>query len=99
MTPRPFVLTLALALALAAARPLPAQTVSSQSAAQETRDDRKRVRFVWDDRPSLRVGGVFRLDVRARFQGDWRTFSPEQASEEGLFELHRRRAAAGKRND
>lgn len=92
MTPRPFVLTLALALALAATRPLPAQTVSSPSAEQETRDDHKRVRFVWDDRPSLRVGGVFRLDVRARFQGDWRTFSPEQAPEEGLFELHRRRA-------
>ena len=42
-------------------------------------------------RPSLRFGRMLRVDFRAKFQGDFRGFVPEQRTGEELFDLRRRR--------
>jgi len=46
----------------------------------------------WDPRPSIRVGDEVRLDFRLKVQGDIRGFSPDQPTDDGGFQLHRRRA-------
>lgn len=50
------------------------------------------VRVDWDPRPSLRFGDVGRIDFRLKLQADVRGFNPEQDTDEGTFELQRRRA-------
>jgi phosphate-selective porin OprO and OprP len=52
-----------------------------------------RVRLLLTDRPSLRVGRLLRVDLRARIQGDFRAFSPDLVTDEGTFDLNRARIA------
>lgn len=47
--------------------------------------------FVFKNRPSLRVGKLLRVDLRARVQGDFRAFSPDLKTDEGTFDLNRAR--------
>jgi phosphate-selective porin OprO/OprP len=49
------------------------------------------VRLTFPDHPSLRFGSVFRMDLRLRLQGDARSFSPADTSDETGWELSRRR--------
>lgn len=44
-----------------------------------------------DGRPSLQFGSLLRIDFRVKLQGDFRSSSPEEATDEESFELHRRR--------
>jgi phosphate-selective porin OprO/OprP len=47
--------------------------------------------LVMDNRPSLRIGKLVRVDLRGRVQTDWRAFSPNLTTDEGTFDLHRAR--------
>jgi phosphate-selective porin OprO and OprP len=47
--------------------------------------------FVVNNRPSLRIGKLVRVDLRGRVQSDWRAFSPDLATDDGTFDLHRAR--------
>jgi phosphate-selective porin len=47
--------------------------------------------FVWDNRPSLRYGDWFQLDVRALLEGDLTSTDPDLAGEGTTFEWSRRR--------
>jgi phosphate-selective porin OprO/OprP len=68
---------------------LPASEPSSE---QKNRDETKRnVRFVWNNRPSLRFGDWLRVDFRVKLQGDFQGFSPELETDEGTFEFQRKR--------
>ena len=49
------------------------------------------VRWVMKQYPSVRFGNVLRVDFRARFQADLRTFSPDTNEDESSFTLHRAR--------
>ena len=49
------------------------------------------VQFEFKHRPSLRIGKLLRVDVRAKVQTDFRSFSPEVETDEGTFDLHRGR--------
>jgi len=51
------------------------------------------IRLEWDPLPSLRIGDDVRIDLRLKLQGDLRAFSPEQPTDNGTFELHRRRVS------
>ena len=71
-----------------------ALALCASSAAAQTEQQREEpppVRLTFPGRPSLRIGSVFRLDVRLRVQGDVRGFSPEDVSDESGFEVTRRR--------
>jgi len=62
---------------------------------KKKRDKKKRdsgsVRFLMRKHPSLRFGDTLRVDLRAKFQGDLRGFSPDLETREGLFDLRRAR--------
>src|SRR5689334_2340540 len=47
--------------------------------------------FTLKNRPSLRLGKVLRIDIRARVQTDFRSFSPDVETDEGTFDLNRAR--------
>jgi len=47
--------------------------------------------FVWDNRPSLRYGDWFQLDLRALLEGQVRSVDPDVAGEGTVFEWSRRR--------
>jgi len=47
--------------------------------------------FVWDNRPGLRYGDWFQLDVRALVEGQVRSVDPDLAGEGSAFEWSRRR--------
>jgi len=47
--------------------------------------------FVWDNRPSLRYGDWFQLDLRALLEGQVRSVDPDLAGEGTVFEWSRRR--------
>ncbi len=47
--------------------------------------------FVWDNRPGIRYGDWFTLDVRALLEGDVRSTDPDLAGEGAIFEWSRRR--------
>jgi phosphate-selective porin OprO and OprP len=47
--------------------------------------------FVMSNRPSLRLGQELRVDLRARLQSDFRGFSPDLETDEGMFDIHRAR--------
>ena len=88
------------ALMLTMASPLAAQSVdppdatAANAAAQQGQGEkqgRSRVRFVIGNHPSLRVGDVLRVDFRVKLHGDFRTFSPDLVTDEGLFDPNRRR--------
>jgi phosphate-selective porin OprO/OprP len=91
---RPASLT-AVILALAALISLPAASASEQKNKAEPQKEKKEssrgLRFVFNNNPSIRYGKVFRLDVRAKAQGDFRYFSPELSTKEGTFDLRRAR--------
>ncbi len=55
--------------------------------------DKPKTRIDWNPRPSLRIGDVARIDFRLKLQFDFRAFSPDQSTDDGTFQLHRRRAA------
>jgi phosphate-selective porin len=79
---------IALAFGAAAAR---AQTPAPQPSGDSEKDSGG-VRWVWDDRPSLRVGKVFRVDFRAKFHVDLRASEWEHLEDEGgTFEFTRKR--------
>jgi len=63
------------------------------SAAGQNSDGEKKpaVRLEFKNRPSLRLGKLFRMDLRTKVQTDFRTFSPEVVTDEGTFDLHRAR--------
>jgi phosphate-selective porin OprO/OprP len=69
----------------------PSAPASGQGSADNGADDDPPVRFLFRERPSLRFGSVLRIDFRLKLQGDFRAFSPNVETEEGLFEMHRRR--------
>ena len=52
---------------------------------------RASAQFVMKNRPSLRIGTVLRVDLRAKVQGDFRSFSPDLTTDEGTFDLNRAR--------
>lgn len=76
---------------------------AQDSSQEEEEKSSSGVRFGMKSYPSLRFGNVLRMDIHAKFQGDFRGFSPElKASEECdpynasagcLFELHRARVS------
>jgi len=83
-------------LLLASAAPSPAQEkpddpIVAAATSKTDSDDDKGVRFVFNDRPSLRVGSVFRIDFRLKLQGDYREFDPPEVDEPDGFEMNRRR--------
>ena len=45
------------------------------------------IRWVMKEYPSVRFGNVLRVDFRARFQADLRTFSPDRNPDEPSFTL------------
>jgi phosphate-selective porin OprO/OprP len=47
--------------------------------------------FVWDNRPSIRYGDWFQLDLRALLEGQVRSVDPDLAGEGTVFEWSRRR--------
>lgn len=53
--------------------------------------NRGAVRVEFDDRPSFRFGKVLRADFRAKFQTDFRRFSPERDPKKDTFDLKRAR--------
>lgn len=62
-----------------------------QQQAPKTKE-RKGLRLVWDDRPSLRVGGAVRVDLRVKLQNDFRVSEWKGLEDEGgLFEFPRKR--------
>ena len=71
---------------------LAAAACASPTAAQNGGPAEPRVRLTFPDRPSLRFGSVVRVDFRLRLQGDVRSFSAADATEDG-FEMTRRRVA------
>jgi phosphate-selective porin len=71
---------------------LSAASAAAQTQAVVPDAPAERVRVDWDPRPSLRVGDLLRIDFRLKLQGDLRRFSPDQETDDGTFELHRRRA-------
>jgi phosphate-selective porin OprO and OprP len=58
---------------------------------KDTNETKRNVRFVWNNRPSLRFGDWLRVDFRVKLQGDFRGFSPELETDEGTFVLQRKR--------
>ncbi len=74
-----------LALLLA---PIPA---AAQAPTDSPSNAKPTVRVDWNPRPSLRFGDVLRIDFRLKIQSDLRAFSPDQPTENGTYELHRRR--------
>lgn len=81
-----------LMLGLLAAFPLAAQNRPAADPDQDEEEKEQRgVRFLMKKRPSLRLGKVLRVDFRAKIQTDFRGYSPELETEEGLFQLHRAR--------
>jgi phosphate-selective porin OprO/OprP len=71
----------------------PQQDVPSIDAGDEAGAEQDSRRFVWDDRPSFRLGEAVRIDIRARFQWDARRSYDGAEALAGLrtFELQRRR--------
>jgi phosphate-selective porin OprO/OprP len=65
----------------------PATPVSSPPPAAATKNG-----FVWDNRPGIRYGDWFTLDVRALLEGDVRSADPDLTGEGATFEWSRRRA-------
>jgi len=49
------------------------------------------VRLLFRERPSLRVGSMLRVDFRLKLQGDFRVVPSGVETEEGLFDMNRRR--------
>lgn len=91
-------LTLRVALSLFAVSALfttpglasPQKRNASQSKDEE--EDRPRgFRFIFKSYPSFRFGNFLRIDVKSKFQGDLRSFSPELETEKGTFDLRRAR--------
>jgi phosphate-selective porin OprO/OprP len=69
--------------------PAPAR---AQAQAHKEPEDKKAVRLVWDDRPSLRVGdGWFRADLRVKLQLDGRDFPGEVEAPGDTYVFSRRR--------
>ena len=92
--PRQAMLEIVLLLGMAVF-PSPIAAASQKSRGAESQDEKKdmsrRFRFVFNNNPSLRFGKVLRIDLRAKFQSDFRSFSPELSTKAGIFDLHRAR--------
>ena len=56
------------------------------------KDDKPPIRFVWNDRPSFRAG-VFRLDLRVKLKGDFRTADQDLEDQGGRYETTLKRVA------
>lgn len=82
-----------LAFPLSAVNGAPPPDSSAKESKKEDEKNSSRVRLVWENRPSLRFGDVLRMDLRVKMQGDFRGFSPDLPTEEGLFDLRRARLA------
>src|SRR5262249_47538754 len=63
----------------------------SQQQIKKEKDKKPTFRFEFKNRPSLRIGKIFRLDVRSKVQGDFWTFLPGIPSDGQAFDLHRAR--------
>jgi phosphate-selective porin OprO and OprP len=61
------------------------------STQKDPNETKKKVRFVWNNRPSLRFGDWLRVDLRVKFHADFRGFSPEIETDEGTFDFQRKR--------
>lgn len=57
----------------------------------EQKKEKKGLRLVWDDRPSLRAGTEVKIDFRVKLQTDFRVSEWDLQDEGGRFELTRRR--------
>src|SRR5436309_5793411 len=69
-------------------------SLKSMPVAAQDKQDRKKssgLRLVMRERPSLRVGKIFRLYLRAKVQWDFRGFSPHLQTDEGASDLNRAR--------
>lgn len=90
-----FVLMMASPLAAQSADPPNATADANANAAgqkgEDEKQERSRVRFVMGNHPSLRAGNMLRIDFRVKLHGDFRAFSPDLATDEGLFDPNRRR--------
>lgn len=80
--------------------PLAAQTLnpsgadaSTDAAAAQPGPTDARRRFVFDDRPSLRLGRALRIDLRVKLQADWSGAAADAHgnSDPDRFDLHRKR--------
>jgi phosphate-selective porin len=79
-----------LVVLMAAAPPAAAQGVPP------TKPDEPPIRFVWNDQPSIRAG-IFRLDLHARFQADFRRADQDLEREGGTYETaHKRLGVSGR---
>ncbi len=60
----------------------------------DQKKEKKSLRWVWDDRPSLRAGKDITVDFRVKLQTDFRASEWDLEHEGGTFELSRRRVGA-----
>jgi phosphate-selective porin OprO/OprP len=63
----------------------------SGSVPKGPKEPKKKVRFVWNNRPSWRFGDWLRVDFRVKLQADFRGFSPELETDSGVFDFQRKR--------
>lgn len=70
---------------------LAASSAAAQSA-PPAKDDAPPIRFVWNDRPSIRAG-VFRVDLRAKLKGDFRKADQDLEDRGGRYETTLKRVA------
>ena len=97
------VIALALSLLLTSSPAAPQAAAEGKKAQKKQREKKRRekkekkkksssnFRFQMGRQPSVRFGKVFRADFRAKLQGDFRGFSPDLETQEGLFDLRRAR--------
>jgi len=71
--------------------PLIAQDSGKQDSGKQGKEKGGVVQFEFKHRPTLRIGKLFRADVRVKVQTDFRSFSPDVETDEGTFDLHRGR--------
>jgi phosphate-selective porin len=67
------------------------ESAGEQKAKKQKKEDKETIRLVWDDRPSFRFGNLLRVDVRFKFQGDFRGSQQDLSDSGGLWDVHRRR--------
>ena len=69
----------------------PSQDKLSQDKDKKEKEKKPIFRFEFKNRPSLRIGKIFRLDVRSKVQGDFRAFLPGIPSDGQSFDVNRAR--------
>ena len=64
----------------------PKEKTTTAKSNADGKQDRK-FQFEFRDNPSFRFGKILSVHVRAKFQGDFRSFSPALDTKDGTFDL------------